>query len=353
MIKNKILFIDTPLDPPGGGQISLWHILSNLDKGKYEIYVILSRKGVFYKRLLESGFNVEVVNLSHMFFKIWKIKPDLIHCNSATTKYSFIALMAAKFFHIPFIWHNRVIDRGGWKEKFIALFSSKIIVISDAVSKKFVDFKDKVIRIYNSVDLEKMKVEKDKAILKKELKIKDEFIIGIFSRLVKWKGHKIFIEVARRLIELKYNIVFLILGDGPEYDNIKSDIIRFSLEDRVLLVGYRDNVYDYMNICDVICNLSIEEEPFGRVIIEAMALKKVVVAADSGGPCEIIEDGVDGFLVKLEVEEIVKVMIRIINDKELYNRISTNAFNKIRDRFNIKTQIDKIEMLYKEFLKGI
>jgi len=103
-------------------------------------------------------------------------------------------------------------------------------------------------------------------------------------------------------------------------------------------------------LCDIIVNLSTQPEPFGRTIIEAMSCGKVVVATNLGGPKEIIENGVDGFLVEPKVDEICEVILQILSDDELYKKISFAAMNKVKEKFSLSKQIDQIEKLYVEII---
>ena len=122
------------------------------------------------------------------------------------------------------------------------------------------------------------------------------------------------------------------------------------IEKYVLFLGYRENVYDFMNLCDIVCNCSIEPEPFGRTIIEAMALKKVVFSTNLGGPLEIIENGVDGFLCPLDADIIARKIIDVLENRGLAQKIGENAYKKAFNDFNIENQIKKIESLYEDLI---
>jgi len=347
----RILFLDTPIEPPGGGQMSLFYLLKNLDKNKYDFSVFFPYYCSFINILKKEGINVEIVPSQKLFFKIKDFKPDLIHSNSPTTRYSFYGALFSKFLKIPFIWHNRVWETAGWKESLIAILSSKIIVISDCVGKKFEKFPDKTIKIYNAVDFESIKINKSKEELKNELGIKNECIVGIFSRLVKWKGHNLFIDVAKKIIENKIKSKFLILGEGEEKKNIENKIRELGLSNYFFVLGHKENVYDFINLCDIVCSFSIEPEPFGRTVIEAMALKKVVFSTNIGGPNEIIDDGIDGFLCEPNSDIISKKIIEVLKNPQLMNKIEENAYKKVFDNFNIKNQLEKIETLYEEVIR--
>ncbi len=350
MKKKKILYLDTPIDPPGGGQISLFYILKNL-KEHFIIKVFVPYDCEFVKWLKEENIDVQIVLLKDLFFKIKKFAPDIIHCNSPTTKYTAFGSFISKVLNIPFIWHNRTLDTAGCKEKLIANLSSKIIVISDAVKEKFKRFENKVVKIYNAVDTEVFKPI-DVSYLKKELNISDDKkVVGSISRLDWWKGYDLFLEVAKEISKTNNNIIFLIAAEGPEKEKIKNLIKNYDLASKIIFLGFKKNIVEIINLCDIIVNLSTQPEPFGRTIIEAMSCGKVVVATALGGPKEIIDDGVDGFLVEPEVEKISNIILQVLSDKTLYDKISLSAIKKVKEKFSLQTQIQQIIELYLKVIK--
>jgi glycosyltransferase involved in cell wall biosynthesis len=350
MKKIKILYLDIPLDPPGGGQVSLFYILKNINKKKFEIKVFVPYECEFVIWLKNENIDVEIVQPKDLLSKIKKFSPDIIHCNSPTTRYTAYAVFFSQILKISFIWHNRTLDTAGWKEKLIAKLATKIVVISDAVKEKFKGFEDKIVKIYNAVDTEVFKPI-DVSYLKKELKIsKDKKIVGSISRLDWWKGYDLFLEVAKKITKINNNVLFLIAGDGPEKEKIINFIEKHNLSSKIIFLGFQKNIVEIINLCDIVVNLSTQPEPFGRTIIEAMSCGKVVIATNLGGPKEIIENGIDGFLVEPKVDEICELVSQVLSDKTLYEKISLSAIKKVKEEFSLQKQIQQIEELYYQFL---
>ncbi|MBU2529459.1 MAG: glycosyltransferase [Elusimicrobia bacterium] len=355
--KKNILFVDAPLVPAGGGQISLLNIVGNLKS--FRPFVVFDKNTELMDYLNKKGlpFYAQDVSKINMVF-VWgriinlikMINPACIHCNSGATFFTFVFALAAKILKIPFIWHIRVVESGGIKEKIIANLSSKIIVISDAVKEKFNGLnKEKVVKIYNAVDIDKFRPLDDVDYLYEELKLKkDVKIIGVFSRLDKWKGHKLFLGAAKIMIEKGSDCSFLIVGEGSERDNIEKYIRDLGIEKTVSVLGHRKDIVRLMNLCDIVVNPSIEPEPFGRTIIEAMACEKVVIATNMGGPKEIIENEVDGFLVEAKAEEIADTIFRALNNPAEAVKMGTNARKKVMGMFDIKLQIKKMQEIYQK-----
>ncbi len=343
MTKKKILYLDTPLEPPGGGQISLLTLLKNIDRKEVEFKVFINRDGVFKKMLEKNNIYVEVVWITKLFSKIKEYNPDIIHINSACTKYTFFSAFFSKILSKKVVWHNRVIETAPFKERIISLFVDKIIVISDAVGKKFYYASDKLVKIYNPLNINDIKIEVNPNELRKELNIPaDAKIIGIFSRLEKWKGHSLLFETFSRI---NNNIYLLVCGEGSEKESLKKLTVEFGISERVIFCGFVENVYDYINISDIVINPSIKPEPFGRIIIEAMALGKPVIAS-VGGVEEIIDNGIDGLLIKTS-QELKDAIIRLLSDESFYYEISANAKNKAQ-RFDVRYHLNEIMKVYEE-----
>lgn len=344
----RILFIDEPLNPPGGGQISLLTFLRSIDKTNYNVKVFIKSGGVFEDMLKKTGIDVEVVPLLRLGFKIFEYSPHIVHINSATTKYSFFSALFSKCFGSRVVWHNRVLDSSPWRERILSSLVDRIIVVSDEVAKKFNYVKEKVIKIYNPIDFENIRISVDKDELKKHLRIsKDSKIIGIFSRLEKWKGHELLIKVFSKLICSYNNLILIVCGEGSEFDSLKKLSYKLNISDKIIFRGFVENVYDYMNMCDIIVNPSIKPEPFGRVIVEAMALGKIVVSTNFGGPKEVVEDGKNGFLVEPSLESLLNTISKILEGNFNEQEIKINAKNKALE-YDVKRYLEKIYKIYNE-----
>ena len=125
-------------------------------------------------------------------------------------------------------------------------------------------------------------------------------LIGIVGRLQRWKGMHVLVEAMPQVLARHPDAHCVIVGGDhafePDYPAfLKARIAALGLEDRVILAGLQRNVPEWMQAMDVIVHAS-DHEPFGIVIVEAMALGKPVIAGDAAGPTEIITDGVHGLL---------------------------------------------------------
>ncbi|MFH1367769.1 MAG: glycosyltransferase family 4 protein [Elusimicrobiota bacterium] len=348
-----ILFLDQPLDPPGGGQISLLSILKALDRNRFDSNVFLSRDGAFRNLLTTNGLSVSVMPLLRLYWSIRKLRPDIIHCNSAATKYTLISALSSKLLKIPFIWHVRVDVSAGWKDRVIAAIASKIIVNSEFVKNRRFETNEfvKITRVYNAVDTEIFKPGIETEYLRNEFKIPaDSPVIGVFSRFDSWKGHILFMQSAKIVHARNNKVCFLLTGEGKEKDELLRTAKELGISGNAVFTGYRNDVPALMNLCSAIVCPSITPEPFGRIAIEGMACGKPVIATNMGGHTETIISDVDGILTKPDPISLSGDISRILSDTQLSNVLSSNGRKKAVSVFSVNNHVRLIENIYEEIL---
>jgi len=109
-------------------------------------------------------------------------------------------------------------------------------------------------------------------------------------------------------------------------------VARLELTDRVEFTGHIDDVAGQLDRADVLVHASVIPEPFGLVVVEAMAAGVPVIAADAGGPAEVITNGVDGLLTAPgDVDALAEALQALAMDEPLRQRLSTNAHARARD----------------------
>ena len=161
-------------------------------------------------------------------------------------------------------------------------------------------------------------------------------LIGMVGRLQRWKGMHVLIEAMPAILEKHAEAHCVIVGgehrleaDYPTF--LRGRIEALGLGDKIHLAGLQRNVPEWMQAMDVIVHAS-DREPFGMVVIEAMALGKPVVAGDAGGPTEIITDGVDGLLTPYgDSPKLVDAVLKYLDDPEIARSIGAVARRRAED----------------------
>jgi L-malate glycosyltransferase len=207
--------------------------------------------------------------------------------------------------------------------------------------------KNDLITIYNFIDENKYRPV-DPGTLKTDFGIgQDEKVIIHISNFRKVKRiPDIIISFKKVLKEIDAKL--LLVGDGPERMDMEALVSEFGLHDKVIFTGKRDDLPELLAISDVMFHLS-EKEAFGLVLLEALACGLPSIATDAGGIPEVIEDGVNGFLVKIgDTDKAAEKAILVLKDDNLRATFRENALATAADKFHSSTIVDQYERLYYE-----
>lgn len=384
-IMNNIVFLHSSSELYGSDR-SLLNLVKNLDKDKFNITVILPEDGPLVDKI-NSFDNVEVIinelavlrrknlslsGMSKYFIELMRsikfinnlIKEKSIDIVYTNTSVIFVGGISAKICKVKSVWHIREIIKSKYERfivsKIVNIFSDYIIANSKATAEAISKNKDKVKVVYNAIDVEKNSGLEDIDEVYKEVaativKSNNKIKIGMAGRINRWKGQKLFVDMAKLVSEENDNVEFLIAGDvykGEDYilDDLKGYILESGVKDKIGLLGQVDNMSNFYKKLDIFVLPSIQPEPFGLVVIEAMNNKLPVVATNHGGPVEIIDNNIDGFLVDYkDAREMAQVVNKLIKDKELRNYIATNAEKKVKEKFNVSRYVDEISYILEEF----
>lgn len=374
---RKILFFDHT-SILSGGERSLLDILTHLDQHRFKSILVIPQKGPLYAKARKVGAEVIILPICERllkkrreevsFFSIFDMieflkasfrlkcivkteHPHVIHTNSQ--KAHLLSIIPSLITNTPLVWQFRDILKQRFLKKVVCgagiIFTRRIIAISDAVKSQFKMFNsvpDKVVRIYNGVELPRSGFNRCR---------KRNIHIGQIGQIARWKGQKYFIEAAR-LLKKNENLLFYIIGDvlfwDEEYKNeLLNSVKKYNLEKRVIFTGQMDDIGKLIEKLDIVVHPSVEPEPFGRVLIEAMSRGKPVIVSRIGAVPEIVTDGKTGLLVppgnSVAIKEAIENLIR---DKRLYRYLSRNGPKVVAERFQISETVKKIEHLYADIL---
>jgi glycosyltransferase involved in cell wall biosynthesis len=161
-------------------------------------------------------------------------------------------------------------------------------------------------------------------------------VIGIVGRLQRWKGMHAVIA-AMPVVRARHADAHLVIVGGahdtePAYgDELRALVQANRLEGAVTFAGYQADVPHWMQAMDIVVHAS-DREPFGIVVVEAMALGKPVIAGAAGGPAEIITDGQDGLLVPFnDVPALARAVTRFLDDPAFAQRCGAAAQTRALD----------------------
>ncbi len=173
-------------------------------------------------------------------------------------------------------------------------------------------------------------------------------VIGSSGRFVPIKDYPLMIQIAGELVKARHAIRFELAGDGPESDRLKRLISRSRLDQTFSLRGFLDETGPFYDGLDLyICTSRHEGIPMS--VLEAMSHRLPVVASRVGGLGEIIDDGVQGYLVdRRDLDGFVQKCLLLCRDDALRERMGNSARERVVERFSLATMASKYRDLYCE-----
>lgn len=171
--------------------------------------------------------------------------------------------------------------------------------------------------------------------------------IGIVGTLRSWKGHTYLLEALVRLKTAQTGLRLLIVGDGPQRQNLEHRIAELGLTGTVTLAGQRDDVPQWLNALDVFTLPSYGEEGVPQAIMQAMACGVPVVSTTVGAIAEAVVDGDTGILVApRDSAALAAALGRLAADGELRRRMGEAGLARARQRFGSDVMLDKMEAVF-------
>ena len=384
--KIKIARIITRLNI-GGPAIHTILLTKGINKDVFETYFVAGRpdasEGDMAALAAQMGVSVEYIpemarEISFRDFPAFvrilklllKIRPSIIHTHTA--KAGTLGRLAAIIAGVPVkihTFHGHIFD-GYFSpiktkvfliiEKFLAIFTDKIIVVSEGVRDEIVDKlkvvpREKCVVLKLGFELESfLNNDRSKGALRKEFNIPpDMLLIGIVGRLVPIKNHRMFLEVARRVINNMpgRKLKFFIIGDGELKKHLEEEAKATGLENDVIFTGWVREIAKVYADLDVVVLTSLNEgTPVS--LIEAMASARPVVATSVGGVADIVTDGKNGFLFgQGDVEGFAGGVAVLLNDGKRSEELGLAGREFVRNNFYKDRLIRETEDLYYECLE--
>ena len=378
--KMKVLHIHTRGVIGGSGTNTLSTMLG-LSKDRYEPELACGSEGPLIKEAkknnlifnkiphLKNEINIfyDLLALFELISLIMRREYSIIHTHNS--KAGILGRIAANICRAPIIIHTQhscVFKYGTlnyfqkkfyyFLEKISAKFTDKIIYISEPLRQEFLNAKigseQKSVTIYSGIEIEKFKIDVD--ILKKRSQLglkSSDFIVGVVSRLEPGKGNEFIIKSIPKIIQKISNIKFVFVGGGPLKANLETLSESFGVREKIMFLGLRDDVPGLLQIFDIVCLASLYEG-MSRVILEAQAAGKPVVATKVGGIVDIVAEDKTAILVApRDVGALAFAIIKLIDDEHLRKSMSSAAEKFVDYRFSSKKMVQDIILVYEELLK--
>jgi glycosyltransferase involved in cell wall biosynthesis len=292
----------------------------------------------------------------------------IVHTHNS--KAGFVGRLAATLARVPVIVHTvhgfafhdhepggrRILFRN--VERLASHWCDRMIFISQpliewALQERIVD-RQKVLKIYSGIELGHFHpvTEEEKKTIREKWGIREGSpVIGIVSKLWDGKGHEILIQAFKELRHEIKDAVLVIVGEGYLHGKLVNLVNRLGLSESVLFTGFQMDVSEIIATFDVAVLPSLFEG-MGRVLLEAMAMEKPVVASRVGGIPDLVDHNVNGILVAPgSISELKSGLLKILRNPTLAREMGKRGRKMINAEFSADTMTQSIERLYHELLK--
>lgn len=370
----------------GGAEHSLLTLLEGLPDDF--VPVVLSPAGPLHERVRALGIRTEILPGTSASFRLHPLRTpralfaiarsavtvaqiarhldiDLVHANSVRA--GLIVALGRAIANRPTVVHVRDVVPPGMAgtavRRAVALGSHRTLCISEHVARSFGGRRGVQV-IPNGVDLRRFDpAAGDRATRRATLGLgSGELALGVIAQLTPWKGQDDAIEALALVRRRHPHARLILIGEAKflaretRFDNKAFEATlwrrarQLGVLDAVTFLGERADIPELMHALDVVLVPSWEE-PFGRSVIEGMAMERVVIATDVGGPREIIDHGATGLLASPKDPKAWAAKIeRLLDDDELRARIGRAARAALDERFDVGTHVRSMINVYRELL---
>lgn len=382
---RRVLYVEGNVDATvGGSYYSLLFLVSGLDRTRYDPIVVFAAGNDLLPQFHARGIRTIVrpllspvaigtrfgryVSRPVNFARGWVIEPfrlaallrreqvSLVHLNNSIIK-NHAWMIASLLAGIPCITHERGINQRFLTRAVVLARSLKaIICISSAVQENFRSLGLgglPLVTVHNALDPSEMRITRSRADICAELGLPVERrLVGMIGNIKEWKGQEVVVRAMAQIRERFPNVTCLLIGDTSAADleyraRLDAMIKEFDLDDRVRITGYRKDVPNYINALDIQIHASIEPEPFGRVLLEGMALAKPLVASDGGAVPEIVVDGQTGLIFQSgNADALAACLSDLLASPTVAQTMGQAGHRRLLQDFSIEQHVSQVQSIY-------
>lgn len=398
--RRRILYLETSTEGTiGGSHYSLLYLVQGLDQSRFQPVVGFYEENVLLQRFRDAGAEVHilpppkrlvrlpdalrgrlvrpfarpavsVINvlrslIAPAFGRLRWLREqniDLVHLNNSSVVHG-DWVVAAKLGGLPCVAHQRGIRKYVPKiPRLVAARVDRIFCISEAVRQGLLNSGCKphnLMLLHNAIDPDALRIERDSATIRQEYGIKENApVIAILGNIKPWKGHECVVRAVGALVKEHPDITCLVVGSSSHTDmtyrqHLESLIKEQELADNIVFTGYQANVADFIAAADLLVHASIEPEPFGRVLIEALSLYTPVVATTGGGVDDIVAAPECGLTYPAGDHEALAHAIRtLLDNPHRMQQMGQAGRVRVEREFHITRNVEKTTSVYDALLES-
>jgi glycosyltransferase involved in cell wall biosynthesis len=287
-----------------------------------------------------------------------RVRPTIVYCANGVAP-SLPVVVAGALCGVPVICHFKGFSHVGPEARFFSRWVDTAICMTDEIGEHVraqgVRAR-RVLTIFDGIDYGAFAAGGGAAVRREFGMPSDAPVVGIVGHIQEWKGQMLAVEAVararRRFPALRCLVVGGVHRRGTAYaEQLRARIAAPDLEGHVVLTGARRDVHACMDAMDVVLHTSVEREPFGRVLIEAMAVERAVIAPREGGPRVIVVDGETGlFVPPRDPEALAGAIEALLGDPACRAAMGRAGRARVESVFGIREHVRAVEGVFDEIL---
>ena len=387
---RRVLLAESSADGTvGGSHQVLYDVALHLDRRRFQPVALFYEDNRFVGKLRDAGVEVHLITdqcsrerhamvsgnrirqvamlveaVAYRVRFLARHRIDLLHMNNSPQIAHDDWLPAARIRRIPAIANvagNVRFDIASPVHRMLMRGYDKVMPVSRHVEQQVLAFgyrPERIEMIHPGIDVEafRARVRRTRQSMRAELAVtSDTFVIAMVGNVRAWKGQHVAIAAMSRLSSVeRASMRLMIVGATAMVDvayerSLRELVHREGLNEQVLFLGPRDDVPDIIAASDVVVHASTDAEPFGLVVVEGMALGRVVVASKLGGPSEIIDSG-SGLTFSPEFPDELATHLSMLQAAPEYRRLLGEAGRVRSAKFDIRNTVALDMGVYDEVL---
>ena len=374
----RVAFMLTPVEFGGAERVCLT-LLKSINRERFDVVPILftrpyERDNMFVRHLREVGYDCceipvalqehgDYLRVARCYKLVWRQlrtrDVDLVHTHGyladivgiPVARLNGIPTLSTCHGFIPTTWKVRLYNA---LDRIVLKFGTQVMAVSEAIKQDLVDSGLSSGRVQVVANAVSAAIDRDMTHANREAGRKShgirstDFVLGYVGRLSAEKGLKYLITACAELVASGIPLRALIIGEGPQRNELEQLSRQLGLGDQVVFAGFQKDVAQWLPCMDVFVLPSLTEGT-PMALLEAMTYGVPAVASAVGGVPEMIKNGETGILVPPgKAEEISNATLALFRDPAQRQKLSQNAITFARTRYSVEQWIGRIEMEYQK-----
>ena len=300
-----------------------------------------------------------------LFYMIRRERPVIVHTHSS--KAGFLGRWAARVANVPIVVHTTHghVFYGHFgplasriflaMEKMTARITDRMIALTEGERHDYLKFglcsEPKTVTIHSGVDVDRF-VNAETDVTEKRIKLglnPEKLVVGAIGWLLPIKGPMILLRAMARVWKFLPDIQLIYVGKGDMLEELKTAVSQMDAAEKVKFLGWRDDVHKIIPVLDLLVLPSLNEG-MGRVLVEAMAAGKPIVASRTGGVPDLVRHKRNGLLVPPGDEKALAEAINWMVAHPAEARQMGEFGRGFCRRFSLDAMLEKIDALYRDLL---